>query len=384
MFTLTPSPLSMPLLKPLAELSHHHQLSDYITAIAWSSVGNTLAVTSGAGEVLLLNNDSDLLLQDANGLSIDDIAFSADGQWLAAGGQAGQINLWPMTIEMATEKAPALKTLTGDSAWIDRLQWHPHHNLLAFNRGKTVQIWDADGAEMLTTLELAAQVQDIGWSPDGQHLAVAANTLVHIWQIPQWDHPLHQWELMAPAMSLSWSPEGAYLATANQDLSVSILTWAKVSFINQASTAEDDLPTLIRGFPGKIRQLAWADVPDADRSPILAAATRELVAMSMLVPDEGWQSWILDSHTATVLDIAFQPQTGLLASLSEDGWVILWKAAIEAAQMLDGAMDGFSCLAWHPTGQCLAAGGQRGEVLVWSVDWGYEGLGYENDEWGLD
>ena len=52
--------------------------------------------------------------------------------------------------------------------------------------------------------------------------------------------------------------------------------------------------------------------------------------------------------------------------------------------MLDGAMDGFSCLAWHSTGQCLAAGGQQGEVLVWSVDLGYEGLGYENDEWGLD
>lgn len=365
----------MPLLKPLAELSRHHQLSDYITAISWSPVGNTLAVTSGAGEVLLLHNDSDLLLQDASGSSIDSIAFSADGQWLAAGGQAGQIYLWPM----ATEKAPAPKTLTGDSAWIDRLQWHPHRNLLAFNRGKKVQIWDADRAEMLTSLELAAQVQDIGWSPDGQHIAVAANTLVHIWQIPQWHQPLYQWELIASAMSLSWSPGGAYLATANQDKSVSILTWAKVSLVNQVPTAEDDLPTLIRGFPGKIRQLAWADVPDSERSPILAAATREYVAMSMLIPDEDWQSWILDSHTANVLDIAFQPQTGLLASLSEDGWVILWQAAIEPAQMLNGAKDGFSCLVWHPTGKCLAAGGQQGEVFVWSV-----GLENENDAGGLD
>lgn len=365
----------MPLLKPLAELSRHHQLSDYITAISWSPVGNTLAVTSGAGEVLVLHNDSDLLLQDASGSSIDSIAFSADGQWLAAGGQAGQIHLWPM----ATEKAPAPKTLMGDSAWIDRLQWHPHRNLLAFNRGKKVQIWDADRAEMLTSLELGHQVQDIGWSPDGQHIAVAANTLIHIWQIPQWHQSLYQWELIAPAMSLSWSPGGAYLATANQDKSVSILTWAKVSLVNQVPTAEDDLPTLIQGFPGKIRQLAWADVPDSERSPILAAATREYVAMSMLLPNEDWQSWILESHTANVLDIAFQHQTGLLASLSEDGWVILWQAAIEAAQMLNGAKDGFSCLAWHSTGKCLAAGGQQGEVLVWSV-----GLGNENDEGGHD
>lgn len=365
----------MPLLKPLAELSRHHQLSDYITAISWSSVGNTLAVTSGAGEVLLLHNDSDLLLQDASGSSIDSIAFSADGQWLAAGGQAGQIHLWLI----ATEKALAPKTLMGDSAWIDRLQWHPHRNFLAFNRGKKVQIWDADRAEMLTSLELDAQVQDIGWSPDGQHLAVAANTLIHIWQIPQWHQSLYQWELIAPAMSLSWSPGGAYLATANQDQSVSILTWAMVSLLNQAPTAEDDLPTLIQGFPGKIRQLAWADVPDSERSPILAAATREYVAMSTLLPNADWQSWILESHTANVLDIAFQHQTGLLASLSEDGWVILWQAAIEAAQMLNGAKDGFSCLAWHSTGKYLAAGGQQGEVLVWSV-----GLENENDEGGHD
>ncbi|MGB7413616.1 MAG: WD40 repeat domain-containing protein [Thermosynechococcaceae cyanobacterium] len=353
----------MPLLKPLAELSNHHQLSDYITAIAWSPVGNALAVSSGAGEVLLLHDGLDVLLQDTSGYSIDDVAFSADGQWLAAGGQAGDVLLWCRL----TEKTPASETLTGDSAWIDRLRWHPKRNLLAFNRGKVVQIWDADRAEMLTNLEVDAQVQDIGWSPDGQHIAVAANTLVHIWQISQWHHPRYQWELMAPAMSLSWSPDGAYLATANQDKSVGVLTWARVSLLNQAPTAEDDLPTLIRGFPGKIRQLAWADVPDSDRSPILAAATREFVAMSMLLPDEGWQSWVLDIHNENVLDIAFQRQTGLLASLSEDGWVILWQAAIEVAQVLSGARDGFSCLAWHPTGKRLAAGGQQGEVLVWSV-----------------
>ena len=46
----------------------------------------------------------------------------------------------------------------------------------------------------------------------------------------------------------------------------------------------------------------------------------------------------------------FQPKTGWLASLSEDGWIILWQAALEAAQVLEGAEAEFSCLAWHPTG----------------------------------
>ncbi|NJO49499.1 MAG: WD40 repeat domain-containing protein, partial [Leptolyngbyaceae cyanobacterium RM2_2_4] len=50
-----------------------------------------------------------------------------------------------------------------------------------------------------------------------------------------------------------------------------------------------------------------------------------------------------------------------------DGWIILWQAALEAAQVLEGAEAGFSCLAWHPTGHHLAAGGQQGELLVWSM-----------------
>jgi WD40 repeat protein len=67
------------------------------------------------------------------------------------------------------------------------------------------------------------------------------------------------------------------------------------------------------------------------------------------------------------LDVAFQPKTGLLASLSNDGWLILWQLAIEAEQILEGVAKGFSCLAWHPSGQWLAAGGQQGELLIWSL-----------------
>lgn len=81
---------------------------------------------------------------------------------------------------------------------------------------------------------------------------------------------------------------------------------------------------------------------------------------------EGWDSWVLDLHSGKVLDLAFQPKSGLLASLSEDGWIILWQAALEAVQVLEGVEAGFSCLAWQATGQHLAAGGQRGELLVWS------------------
>ena len=63
----------------------------------------------------------------------------------------------------------------------------------------------------------------------------------------------------------------------------------------------------------------------------------------------------------------FNLKLGLLASLSDHGWILLWQAAVEPAQVLEGAKEGFSCLSWHPTGEYLAAGGQQGEVLVWTL-----------------
>ena len=350
-------------LKPLVELKADRSLSEYITALVWSPVGNKLAIASGAGEVVLWQDFQETMLQAANGASIDALGFSGEGQWLAAAGQAGAVTLW----RLSADSPERVETLTWGSAWIDRLQWHPHQPWLACNCGKTVHIWDADQGFTLVTLELPANVQDLGWSPDGTHLAVSAQQQVYIWDASRWRSPRYEWELMSASRALKWSPEGAYLASANQDNSVGVLTWNNVRALKQSSDHQADLPALLTGLPGKVRQLAWADIPDAERSPILATATRNLVAMWILIPGEGWQSWLLDLHQDTVLDVAFQPQTGLLASLSEDGCILLWQGAIEPAQVLKGAKEGFSCLTWHPTGEYLAAGGQQGEVLVWSL-----------------
>ncbi|MEL6162041.1 MAG: WD40 repeat domain-containing protein [Cyanobacteria bacterium J06554_11] len=361
-------------LKPLVDLTIDRSLSEYITALVWAPVGKRLAIASGAGEVVLWQeNFQETVLQTGNGPSIDALGFSGKGQWLAAAGQTGEVTLW----QLSSDSPERVKTLSWGSAWIDRLQWHPHQPWLACNCGKAVHIWDAEQGETLASLELPATVQDLGWSPDGTHLAVSAQQRVHIWETSRWRSPQYEWELTAASQTLQWSPEGAYLASANQDNSVSVLTWDNVRALKQSadkpapnkqsSDRQAELPALLGGFPGKVRQLAWADIPDAERSPILATATRDLVAMWILIPDEGWQNWLLDLHQGTVLDVAFQPQTCLLASLSDRGWILLWQAAVDPVQVLEGGKEGFSCLAWHPTGEYLAAGGQQGEVLVWTL-----------------
>ena len=60
---------------------------DYVTAIAGSSNQPTLAIASAAGEIVLVNPETqkESLLQETNGQSINCLAFSSDSQYLAAG-----------------------------------------------------------------------------------------------------------------------------------------------------------------------------------------------------------------------------------------------------------------------------------------------------------
>jgi WD40 repeat protein len=348
--------------KSILKLVVQETLLDYIVAIAWSPVGNTVAVAAGDGEVRLLKDFAPLALCPSTGKSIDALGFSRDGQWLAAGGQDGRVRVWQMDGEIPI----VVETIVCDF-WIDRLVWSPVCNQLAFNQGKTVQIWDADAGESVIVLESSSAPQDIRWSPDGRHLAIAIQSNVHIWNAQNWNAPRYQWELMSPVSSIAWSADGVYLACAIHDHSVGILDWSKAQQVQDAPTHESELPMLLQGFPGKVRRLGWSDFPaSAALSPVLAAATRELVTMWMPTSDD-LDHWVLDLHDGNVLDVAFQPKNGLLASLSEEGKIILWQAAVEAAQVLEGPQSGLSCLAWDPQGQHLAAGGPQGEFLIWSM-----------------
>ena len=64
----------------------------------------------------------------------------------------------------------------------------------------------------------------------------------------------------------------------------------------------------------------------------------------------------------------------MLASAADDGYIKLWQQGKKLIQTLKGA-TGFSCLAWHPTGKYLAAGGQNGELTIWQSSLAGEGFG---------
>ncbi|WP_138501522.1 WD40 repeat domain-containing protein [Nostoc sp. PA-18-2419] len=324
-------------------------LADYVTAIAWSPIGETLAATSAAGEVVLWNDGELTTLQTANGKSVDCLAFSADGQFLAVGGQDGQVKIWQDTELIATlENAPA---------WVDKLAWNYTNNQLAFSLGRYVQVWNADTREIVVTLNFDnSSVLGIDWRSDGQYLAINGYKGVKIWHTQNWDDEPYNLDMTTVSLAMGWSPDGKFLASGNMDRSLTVLEWNNPD------------PWVMQGFPGKIRQLAWSEATTKVGAPILASSSVEGIVVWEKLEDDtlGWQARVLTNHVDVINAIAFAPKSFLLASAGADGWLCLWNEAQQVSQIITGVLGGFSSLAWHLQGELLAAGGEKGELLIWS------------------
>lgn len=330
-------------------------LSDYVTALAWSPDGTTLAATSAAGEVVLWQNGNLATLQTGNGESVDCVAFSSDGQYLAVGGQDGRVKIW-LEDELITslENAPA---------WVDKLAWSPTSNQLAFSLGRYVQVWNADTREIVVTLNFdSSSVFGIDWLPDGQYLAIGGYLGVKVWNCHNWNDEPYILDIPSASLAIAWSTDGKFLVSGNMDRTIAVVeTQSLIS-------GEVPEPWVMRGFPGKIRELAWSESTTEQGAPLLASSSVEGIVLWEKQADEslGWQATVLTNHVGVINAIAFAPKSFLLASAAADGWICLWKEAKLVSQILTGASSGFSRLAWHPQGKLLAAGAENGELLIWA------------------
>ncbi len=336
-------------------------LSEYVTAVAWSSVG-LLAASSAAGEVVVWQNGSLVSLLPAGLVSVDCLAFSSDSKFLAAGGQDGKVRVWskipPPPLKKGEKQEQEVKliaTLDNAPKWVDKLAWSPTCNHLAFSLGRYVQIWDADTQTVVTTLPFAnSSVLDLAWRPNGESIALAGNGGVKVWSTKDWDDDPYLIDMPSASIVTAWSGDSKYIASGNFDNTITVLEYGSPH------------PWIMHGFPGKVSNLTWSQ-RGASNPPLLAASSVEAIAVWKKEADDkdGWNANVLTLHERKIQALEFHPQSLLLASAADDGWLCLWTKAKQVGQILEGARDGFSCLAWSQDGQKLAAGGQDGELIIW-------------------
>ena len=334
------------------QLAWQGQLQDFITGLVFAPSSCGLAASSAAGEVIWVAGHSEpVVLQVADGYSIERIAFSADGDWLAAGGQAGRLSIWNC---QDANIAPRTVAPVDIDRWIEQLAWHPTQPYLAVSYGSQVQIWDVPKATEIVAWKFAkSSVFDLAWHPAGEYLAVAGYKGVEIWS-PQDRTKIYSLNVDTASLNLAWASDGRYLAAGNLDRTLTIVDWEH----------PDDSWTL-QGCPGKIRQLTWLV---GTTTPILAVASGTTIVLWNLTADATmWEGQLLEGHQDIVTVAIAHPQLPILASAGADGYTCIWSAQGNIEQILTQSVNKFTSLSWHPDRLYLATGSQTGEIGWWEI-----------------
>jgi WD40 repeat protein len=161
------------------------------------------------------------------------LAFSADGELAALGGQDGNVRIW----QLAKKEHLPGGDLQAHLDSIEDLAFTPDKQFLltAGNDGK-VKIWDVSKgslAKLEPARTVAAHEQSIvalATSPDGKRFAtIAADNTAKLWDIAS-GKELRSWQFKVAAnfkrpfvRNLAFTPDGKYLVTANYNAALYLL-----------------------------------------------------------------------------------------------------------------------------------------------------------------
>jgi len=328
---------------------------DLFGDVAWSPDSARLATASvirmpGYGDdqglLAIWDVEGNLLNRVEFPQAISSVAWSPDSTSLALWDSSGRVRL------LDAETLSGLRSLRFDSRRVTDIAWSPDGSRLAFALGdREVWVYDVRDSEIVhafTTMSEwrpspeyeANPVISVDWSPDGSQLAAG-----------MWDGPAYVWdaatgELLAQlehyrtaypdqnsVIDLNWSPGGRRVAggfgheprmTLNEDGMGEPSPSDAVAIWDVGSGEKERALQTLMNFT---LSLDWSPT---DR--LMAISLNSMDGGELLLWDTEDGSQVsaddlpsLDGHNRPVYSLAWSPDGTMLASVSEDGTVLIWQ-----------------------------------------------------------
>ncbi len=345
-----------------------------LNSLAFSPDGQTLAAADFGNAIMLwqvsalLNTGIDPPEPVAQSLtghwsSVLSVAFSPDGQTIASGSEDFSIILWDLKTGQAIGEP-----LREQQNWITGVAFSRDGKILASaSDDGTIILWDVETREPIgPALDgRSGAPKSLAFSPDGRALAASMDQgTILLWDL-ETRFPLGEplTGHASPVNQVVFSPDSKTLAAASDDHMVSL--WEVATLLDYTGDTRHPLARALEGQTGLVYGIAVS--PDGTT---LAAGDSDNVVHLWDLETRGPVGEPFTGHQNPILSVAFSPDGRTLASGSADKTIILWDVASRQpiGQPLRGHAEAVDNVIFHPDSRVLASNSRDGTIILWNVE----------------
>jgi len=367
-------------------------------SVAYSPDGRFVASGSDDWTLKLWRVSDGMLIRTFRGNTgyVTAVAFSADGQMLAAAGRSYPLDQSPVTLWRVSD-GEQLHVIRGHNDVVTAVSFSPDgQTLVSASRDAAVKLWRTADAELVRTLIHARGVESVAWSPDGQTIASGGTIgTIKIWRAADGELLRSLNEHLQIVRSVAFSPGSELLVSGGGDYvppyDYTVRLWRVADgTLLQTLGGHTELVTSVAFAPDarSVASGSWDKTLRlwriADGAPIRTIEESDLVFSLGYSPDGEsivsaienptayWFGGILNlwrvsdggfirtlttGHARQVHSLAVSPDGALLATASEDRTARVWDAST-AGELLrvSGCERDATAVALSPDGAMLAVG----------------------------
>ncbi len=305
-------------------------------------------------------------------------------------------------------------TLTGHKDSVTSVVFDPKGNSFASSSlDGTIKFWNIQDGTNTRTIQLAAKVQTLAFSPDGSILASGMRQengtnfpKVHFWNPNTGEELAAFKDISSSVRFLAFSPHGEHILIGSQKQTPSIWnvkSLEKEHMVDAAMTSATDAEyspqgtLIVMSALTDMFSLFHADGSIENRLPHIAHSTYavafapdgnsyayageshdlEILPRSSHFVDspsqheEGWEGHrSYKGHTASINALAFSPHGKYIVSGSQDTTAIVWMANATTQKMavLTGHTKPITSVAFSPDGKYIVTASEDATIKVWAVN----------------